>query len=459
MSLIVKLTILATIAIVAVKITDDKGYFLSDQLNNHHERRWDSFYKFTEHDTVDIVVIGTSHAFCGVNPKNLSAALGCNCFVMAFNATTIVDSYYVLEEVLTRTHPKIVIIETYGIDNRINHELTGSGLSNQFRSFYPRKNTLLKIHSMPALFTIENYLPAWSSTMRNHELLLRNPREIKTNIQVQKEKRKRGYNNKLYLGRFVRFTEGISDSTMAKYNNLGAVHLGQEKKVSSDAVKYAGKIIRLCRDNNIEPIFITVPMYYKHIENYHAWKQTLRKAIPDDVRWLDLQEPYDTTSFTTDCFEDTYGGNQHQTYYGSLITTYKIANYIADSMNIELPQRNSTKHWHEMFYGEEGYFENYSPKPDDKNFQILAQDTTISGILITDCLLNKGKLTLKISKAGHNEGKTVLLTVRLLIDGHPYIANIDLQKAKEYTPLHHNLYLTYLRPDVKIVSINAVAIY
>ena len=132
--LAIKFLFLFTVVASIVIYTDAKGYFEPDQSNNHTTRKWDSFYKFTEKDTVDVVLVGNSHCYAGVNPKNLSAALGANCFVLASPSTTIMDSYYCLKEALERTHPTVAIIETYGISNSVNHELKAGGLSEQFKS-------------------------------------------------------------------------------------------------------------------------------------------------------------------------------------------------------------------------------------------------------------------------------------------------------------------------------------
>lgn len=169
--LAIKFLFIFSIAVIAVVYTDRKGYFNPSQKNNHTQKKWDAFYDFTEKDTVDIVLVGNSHLYAGVNPKNLSSALGCNCFVLASPGTTIVDSYFCLKEALTRTKPKIAIIETYAINNNQNRLLKEGALSDQMKSFNARKNVAQKILSTPTLFSVENYLPAWSTTIRNHDFI------------------------------------------------------------------------------------------------------------------------------------------------------------------------------------------------------------------------------------------------------------------------------------------------
>ena len=451
--LIVKLVIILAIAVSCVAYTDSRGFFLSDQMNRHHERRWESFYKLTQQDTLDVIILGSSHAFCGINPKNLSAALGCNCFVMAFNASTTPDAYFVLKEVLTRTTPKIVILETYNLRNLQNHNLNHSDLSNQFRSFYPRRNIPIKLASMPVLFTLENYLPAWSSTLRNHEILFKNPEEIGINIKIQKTKKRP--DKKLYLGRFVRFTSGITDSVMRIYDTAGPTVDGLQMDVSDEEIVYAKKIVDLCHSKNIQPMFLTIPIYYKNVKDIEAWTRNICKAIePTRAPWLNLQYPYDTLQFDKNCFESIHEPNQHMTYYGSLVATYKLAHYIVDSLHVALPDRSKSLHWHEMFYGEEGYFENYTPKNDDPKYTVLLKDTLINDYYIKDITVDtNGVVNLKLQcneMAPPHE-----VTIDALIDykGQPINGRIVLQKNSSVFSFKYHHYNIQLIQEAKVKKI------
>lgn len=457
-SLVTKLLILFIIALSAIIFTDKKGYFLTDQLNNHNEKRWNSFYKLTEKDTLDVIVIGTSHAYTGINPKNLSEALGCNCFVLSFSGTTIMDTYFCLQEALTQTKPKLVVIDGYGIGNETNHELVGGGLSSQCRSYYARKNIPLKLKSMPKLFTVENYGAAWSNTIRNHEILFRNQQEMKTNIELVKKEKLNKDEEKLYLGRFVRFTSGLEDSTLVKYDSLGPTVDGNKQYVCDEAALYARKIVEMCNDNGIATLFITIPMYYKHIKDYDAWKNHLRKAVPDDVPWLDLQDNYDTVMYSPACFENTIKGNQHLTYYGSLVVTYQLANYINDSMDVKLPRRCDTEHWHNMFYGEEGYFMNYSPRENDTTYKIISKDKMFGDVHVIDFVVDDDRnLLMKIDKSSMSVPvDEIKCFAKVKLNSNIVEGSVELNRNMVYRPLNHHCYSAKLVEDCEILSLNGI---
>lgn len=457
--LAIKFLVLFALVTSVVIYTDAKGYFEPDQSNNHTSRKWDAFYKFTEKDTVDVVLVGNSHCYAGVNPKNLSAALGANCFILASPSTTIMDSYYCLKEAFERTHPTVAIIETYGIGNSVNHELAGGSLSEQFKSYNARKNLPMKLASMPILFSPEYYIPAWSKTIRNHDFIFRDRNQIKTNVKLNKQKHKKK-DDKLYLGRFVSFTTGIEDSTMAKYDSMGAPVDGTKHEVNNENIRYVQKIVDLCKKNSVTPVFVTLPMYYRHIKHYDAWKETTSSVIsPTGAAWLDLQEPYDTTTFDRNCFENTMSVNQHMTYTGSLRGTYKIAHFLVDSLKIDFPKRNTTKHWNDLFYGEEGYFENYPPLQNDTTNILICQNKTFNGINISECIMIKGderntilvKVNKKMSERQAPNQIRLLASVRY--NNQQLITYIDCMKQLDYDPINHYLYAIHLLKDVELLDI------
>ena len=107
--------------------------------------RWESIYRLTPKTPIDIVVLGNSHVNTGVEPFSLSCALNCTAFDMAPSGIMIADAYYCLKELLTRTTPKLVVVETYLMRGIENNKLRGAALADEFRSFYPRRNLKIKL--------------------------------------------------------------------------------------------------------------------------------------------------------------------------------------------------------------------------------------------------------------------------------------------------------------------------
>ncbi len=371
LSITIKIAVLTFIVFAGVLYSDSKGYFDPDNGNNHTLRKWNSIYKITKSTNVDVILIGNSHLYTGINPKNLSCALGNVSFILASPGTTIIDSYYSLEEALKICKPKVVVCETYGIKSFNPYEYKDGHLSDQIKSFSARRNFISKISSMPNIFTTDNYLYAWSNTLRNHDFLYNNKEQIKKNKNKKEDR-----DTKLYLGRFVRFQTGLEDSTLLKYENKGAPVNGEDYEYNDYTQEYVDKIINICEENDIKLIFLTLPMYEKHIDNYDVWKSKVTQVLGKyaDDNWLDMQDSAGYIGFSRHSFENKIGINQHMTYSGSLLATYKLADYILDK-NIEgLPDRSNEDSWRELLYGDEGFFDNQTPNVGDQNNIILVNN-------------------------------------------------------------------------------------
>lgn len=369
--LLLRIMLFSFAIIAIVVVTDKRGYFNPDYSNDHTRRKWNTYYEFVKKQPVDIVLVGNSHLYTGLNPDNLSNTLGANCFILASPGTTLTDSYFCLKEAIAVNKPKIAIVETFTINDYDNHKIKDGTLSDQFKSFSARKNIVQKMLSTPLLFTSDNYVAAWSNTIRNHNFIFTDTAQIKRNL-TYKEPVRPG----LYLGRYNRFMSGIEDSTLLKYNKPGFVAYDYSKNMASpEAKRYIQKIIDLCRKNNVKLVFMTLPMYHRHVHNYEVYKEDLKKIIGDQ-HWIDFQQPYDTAAFTAECFENTIAGNQHMTYYGARVAAYKLAGYLKVNFGKTIPNRSSNIEWKRLFYASDGYFENYPPENDGVS-QLLVQNTTL----------------------------------------------------------------------------------
>ena len=450
-ALLLKALLFSAIVCAALAFSDRKGWFDADKANNHTERKWNSFYDLTKHDKVDMVLVGNSRMYTGLNPNHLSNALDATCFILASPGTNIVDSYYCLKEALTRTKPKIAVIETFTIYDADNHKLTGQDLSDQFKSFSARKNVWQKMCSLPVLFAPDHWLEALSTTVRNHSFIFRDTKQIKRNAQFAKQPKK---DEGLYLGRYVRFNTGIEQSVLDRYEKEGAPLVETGFKVGKQHARYVKKIIELCRKNGVTPVFISLPVYNKHIKDHDVRHKAIAELLePEKVLWLDYQGQFDSL-FTPECFENTYSPNQHMTYDGSLVATYILAAAIDTECPGLLPDRMSEPRWKRMFYGGEGYYENHTPDPDDKSVRQLPLP---EGSVVAEadfCRDNQSNvLILKTSPEREYLGLSLLCDCTFGSERN--IVRFDIPHSRTIFPLHHNLYMMFFKKEFTVNSILA----
>ena len=450
-ALLLKALLFSAIVCATLAITDRTGWFEADRANNHTEKKWNAFYDLTKHDKVDMVLVGNSRMYTGLNPNHLSNALDATCFILASPGTNIVDSYFCLKEALTRTKPKIAVIETFTIYDADNHKLTGQDLSDQFKSFSARKNVWHKMCSLPVLFAPDHWLEALSTTVRNHSFIFRDFKQIKTNVKLSKQPKK---DEGLYLGRFVRFNTGIEQNVLDRYEKEGAPLVETGFKVSRQHARYVKKIIELCRKNGVTPVFISLPVYNKHIKDHDVRHKAIAELLePEKVLWLDYQGRFDSL-FTPECFENTYSPNQHMTYDGSLVATYILAAAIDTECPGLLPDRMSEPRWKRMFYGGEGYYENHTPDPDDKSVRILP---VMDNPIVSEALYahdhNTNVLIVKTPLESEYAGLS--LACDITFGGERGMVRLDIPHSSTIFPLHHNLYMMFLKKELTVNAILA----
>ncbi len=448
-------------AIVAgvIYYTDAKGYFNPDYTNDHTRRKWNAYYEFTKRNPVDVVMVGNSHLYTGVSPEHLSNALGASCFILASPGTTMTDTYYSLKEAIKVRKPKLAVIETFTLNDYDSHELKPGTLSEQFKSFSARKDKIEKLLSTPVLFASDHYAAAWSNTIRNHSFIFTDTAQIRRNVALGKLKQRPEQG--LYLGRYIRFTTGIEDSTLLKYNNPDFKAYEYSKHMpGKEALEFLKKAIQLCNENDIELVLLTLPMYHRHVHDYEQFKKVVQQAAGPAVSWLDLQLPYDTAAFTAESFENTVSENQHMTYHGSLVAAYKLANYISTNHPAAVSSRSGELTWKQLFYGSDGYFENHSPENDGVSKVLMQQAEPIEGLLVKELILvpqqGAKRLLMKLQPGSLRDKVTVELEMQ--VGNERAVVPIDLQRAPAISPLGHQVLVSeYLDPRVvvnRVIRIN-----
>ncbi len=435
-SIIYKSILLILLISTIVLITDKLGIFNPDYTNDHTRRKWNTFYEFVEKNPIDIVLIGNSHLYTGINPQNLSNRLGANCFILASPGTTLTDSYFALKEAIKVSKPKIAIIETFTINDYESHKLKDGTLSDQFKSFSARKDIITKLISTPILFEPSNYFSAWSNTIRNHRFIFTDTEQIKQNKFIRTHSEKK--DKELYLGRYIRFTSGLEKENLDKYENPEFIAYDYAKHLPSKEAKlYLEKTIALCEEENIKLLFVTLPMYFKHVHNYEAYKKSIQTIIGDKpMEWIDLQANYDTLLFGPESFENTVAENQHMTYQGSIIAAVKIADYIRQEYRTLVPNRKNESKWRNLFYASDGYFAN-NPITDDGNSKLLLRNTKLTNqITINEVGLvpfkTARKLLVKVEKDNAINTDSILFSTLSEMNGKQFQVELAVKKNKAF---------------------------
>ena len=351
-------------------------------LNNHRKKRWEYLYHMADAGTpIDIVVLGNSHAYTGLSPEYLSAATESNAFVLANNGSNVADTYWNLKELLTLHIPKLVALETYTINHDDHGNMSQDMLVNQIRAFNTRRNPDIRGASLFSLFPIDDVPIATSDAVRNHHYVWEGFPERPKQTPIDFDKR--------YLGRFIRFTSGITDSLLTAYEELGPSVEGAERTISNECLSYTTHIAKLCEANGIELVLFTLPMYEKHVANAEVWMQRYADLAHElNVPYLDLQTEGDMAAHP-EYFENTLNGNQHMTLQGSIRAADELGHYVDSLYPGEFHQRADDEAWKKYHTGNRGMLVYAKPSTADPSVQVIsngskAPDFDIDQILLTD---------------------------------------------------------------------------
>ena len=447
----IKISALFFAVLLVVFFTDKKGYFTADQSNNHIRRKWASFYDYIKTKEVDVIILGNSHVITGVDPFVLSDATTSTCYILGNSGTGIIDAWFQLGEALKHAQPKLVIFETYCINN--GEKPKGDAIP-YLQSFDAQKDIFYKLQCMPQLFYSDSWVAAWSPSIRNHSFLLTDTARIKYNIKNPKEPKSK----KLDLGRFARFGFGLQDSTLLKYDSIGAPVKGEEYQISTFTKKYLQKLMEMCEKNNIRVLFLTLPMYYKHVSNYDVWKTTLNEELQKypNANWFDLQIDYDTVIYTPNMFEDTYESNQHLSNLGMTVTAYKLAEFINDNYPDLLNDRARDTKWIDDFKTTDHYVYNQYIADGMEEFSSIVKDKQIGNFHIKELVLQDNKennrLILKVTKQD-NLPNELNVQCNITMRGNKFIAQIKMHSVKEIFPPKHKVYMVNILKEVNVNDI------
>lgn len=101
----IALTLVILLTLNKVTITKDRYYKIRHDFNN------------MENDTMDVMILGSCHSYTSINPMRFWYNAGITAYNYALPSSFISTTYLQLKEALETQSPKIVFIETWGINS------------------------------------------------------------------------------------------------------------------------------------------------------------------------------------------------------------------------------------------------------------------------------------------------------------------------------------------------------
>lgn len=196
-----------------------------------------SFYRL-EPESIDVLVLGSSHAYYGFQPNQLWEEHGITSYVLGSPSQTMICSYYLLKEALKYQKPKVVLLEGYYFRSGevFVFEERLRPVTDNIRTF-EYKRDLIEMAFPDAGW--KEKLPYYVPFLLYHSRW----KEIKKYDFIQPD---------YYKGALVRFGESPHETPAPPSEEL--------EEIPETAIEYFEKIQDLCRDNNIELVVFKTPI-------------------------------------------------------------------------------------------------------------------------------------------------------------------------------------------------------
>lgn len=92
-------------------------------------RSWRAFYQLEE-QSVDTLIVGSSHAFASFDIELINSATGDNTYILASNSQNVIQTYFNIQEMLKYQTPDVIILEAYSINGSDNFREEDTGDRN-----------------------------------------------------------------------------------------------------------------------------------------------------------------------------------------------------------------------------------------------------------------------------------------------------------------------------------------
>lgn len=212
-------------------------------------------------DSLDVIYLGSSYAYCDVNPALVYESSGLTGFVMAGGEQPLSITYWYLKEIFKTQSPAAVVLEGTGVFFQPYQSYTLQNISlmplseNKLGAIFTASEPELR---PGLLFDLYFYHSRWNEIR---------PADVKRAVLGAQWDEYKGY---------TPMEEGE--------NSIGEAPVVYDRVVEPEVyagnLAWLGRILDLCRDNGVQPIVVFHPCYTRCTEETYA-------RIGRDIRDMD----------------------------------------------------------------------------------------------------------------------------------------------------------------------------
>lgn len=284
----------------------------------------DGIYDFTkfyelEDNTVDVLVLGSSHAFEAIDTGMLWSEHGISSFILGGGGQPLWNTYYFLKEALNTQTPYLIILESYMVTNGDDYSIDPVIISNT----YGLEWTKNKIDAIKISTPKERWEEFMFSYIQYHTRYTDLSREDFTNNQ----------GNPLYKN----WKGFLCNMTTTPLDTPNVSDITDRAPLSTKTEEYYRKIIELAAENNI-PLLIVVSPYASICEPEQLLLNTAADiAFEYNINFVNYNLLYDEIGID---FSSDVPDPWHLNYKGCQKYTHALGEYIIN--HYDIPDRRGS---------------------------------------------------------------------------------------------------------------------
>lgn len=288
---------------------DTTGGYLSsiDQLYN------------TKENLIDLVFVGSSHCYHGIYPELLWEEKGIAGFDLAVSAQDRDSAYYQLKELFKTQHPKVVMVDIYGICYE-KHQVE----SNVYRNYLSMKTSMNSIA----------HIMTYGEQEKRKELLARWP-IVHTRYRELKE-----YDFLSYEPSVIGRGSLITWNTSVVEEDNGVNRCETVQPLNAKNQEWVQKMIALSEEEDFELVFTLIP--WKREDEKQAIINGFKEYIKgQEITFIDFAE---LTEELNICSETDWADAEHLNAWGA----QKLTRYLGEYLTAEygLSDRRGEAEYH-----------------------------------------------------------------------------------------------------------------
>ena len=275
-------------------------------------RQMEGFYK-QPRGSVDVLVMGSSHAYVNIDPAVLSKEEGISAYDLCASMQPVWNTYYTLKEALKYQHPKLIVLDIYRLVEPFDYVKESKLIKSTF-GMRPSKEKMAAIRES---LSAEQQKDVWLYFLE---------------FPI--------YHNRY---REITFSDFLADYSLPENyrGHVPADHVEamerpdvskvtEQMPMTEKTALYFQKLLDLAKQEGIPVLLILTPYIVQEDDQkvYNTVKELLATYPEDEVRFLDFNEAYDEIGidFATDFADydhlNVAGCQKFSFYFGKVLRTF-----------------------------------------------------------------------------------------------------------------------------------------